>query len=384
MTTQSVQDSPHGLVLDCSQRTAKAAALIITALRGATFAVTENTDWETLLDLAHNNGVLLLVLQSLLEHGVEVPSLVSNAAHQSGMAAERLATELEALLDGLAEERIEVLPLKGPVLSLAVYHDAVLRSSSDLDLLVRDRDFPRAEAFLLSQGFLVLPSGREYHGRFLRGDLLVELHFALASSRFLAFPVHGIWSRSYPWEFRGKPVRMMSKEDLVLYLCFHGSKHRFSRLIWILDVARALRGWPDRDYELLLVHARRQRLAPWLFIGCEVVRSMFPNQLPEAMATVIASSPDAARRARSTVEHLFMADLQVNLNDQRQLYLRAETNVFRRWGCRLEYFTPNGEDYLWARRHRIKPQLMVVVRPFRLLEKYGPRKLWHALFPSRP
>jgi hypothetical protein len=383
MAAQLVQTNPQDPVLDCSLRTAEAAALLITSLRGVAFAVPEHVDWETLLDLAQNHGVLLLVLQSLLENGVEVPNFFTSAARQCRASSERRATELEALLDGLAQQRIDVLPFKGPSMSLALYNDAALRSSNDLDLLVRDEDFPRAEAFLLGEGFFALGLRGEKDRRFRRRDLPVELHFELAFPRFLTVDVRRIWGRSRPGDFRGKPVSMMSKEDLVLYLCFHGLKHGFSRLIWITDVARALRGWPDRDYESLLLYARRQGLQPWLFIGCEVVRAMFPKQLPEAMGEVIALRPKAAQRARRAVARLFSEDLEGSVNDWRQVYLRAETSARQRWRHRQTYFAPTMVDYQWAHRHRIKPELMVVLRPFRLLEKYGFRKSWRALFPSR-
>jgi hypothetical protein len=383
MPAQLVQTNPQDPVLDCSLRTAEAAALLITSLRGVPFAVPEHLDWETLLDLAQNHGVLLLVLQSLLENGVKVPNFFTSAARQCRTSSEKLAAELEALLDGLAQQRIDVLPFKGPAMSLALYNDAALRSSHDLDLLVRDEDFPRAEAFLLGEGFCPLGLRGKKDRRFGRRDLRVELHFELASPRFSTVDVRRIWSRSHPGDFRGKPVCTMSKEDQVLYLCYHGLWHGFSRLIWIMDVARALRGWPDRDYESLLLYARRQSLQPWMFIGCEVVRAMFPKQLPEAMDAVIASRPKAAQRARRAVARLLSEDLDVSVDDWRQLYLRAETSARQRLRFRQTYFVPTDADYQWAHRHRIKPELMVVLRPFRLLEKYGFRKSWRALFPSR-
>ena len=383
MAAQLVQTNPQDPVLDCSLRTAEAAALLITSLRGVPFAVPEHLDWETLLDLAQNHGVLLLVLQSLLENGVKAPDFFASGASQCRTSSERLAAELEALLDGLAQQRIDVLPFKGPAMSLALYNDAALRSSHDLDLLVRDEDFPRAEAFLLGEGFVALGLRGKKDRRFGRRDLRVELHFELASPRFSTVDVRRIWSRSRPGDFRGKPVSMMSKEDLVLYLCYHGLWHRFSRLIWIMDVARSLQGWPDRDYESLLLYARRQGLQPWMFIGCEVVRAMFPKQLPEAMDAVIASCPKAAQRARRAVARLFSEDLEPCVNDCRQLYLSAETSASQRWRYRQKYFVPTVVDYQWAHRHRIKPELMVILRPFRLLENYGFRKSWHALFPSR-
>jgi hypothetical protein len=362
---------------------AEEAALLITCLRELPFDIPEDTNWEILLVLAEQNGVLLLVYRSLLASGADMPGFFRDAARECRAAAESLGAELEALLHNFAENDIEVLPLKGPALALALYGDVALRQSNDVDLLVRRGDFQRGEALLLRCGFTALGAPSEYDRRFLRGGLLIELHFEVASPRFFPFDIDGIWSRSRGVDFCGKPARAMSNIDLVLYLCAHGLKHGFSRLIWILDLARALQALEPHECRELMRQAQRQGLRPWLLIGCEVVRTMFPQQLPIELETAIAAPPEALKRARRAAARLFSADQQVVVNDYRGFYLQAEPNPLKRWQYRLRYLAPTYEDYLWARRRRISPGLMVILRPFRLLEKYGMSRVWQILFPSK-
>lgn len=359
------------------------AALLITCLRELPCDIPEDTNWEILLGLAEQNGVLPLLYRTLLALSADMPGFFRDAARECRTAAELLGAELDSLLLGFVGNGIEVLPLKGPALALALYGDVALRQSNDIDLLVRRDDFPRAEALLLGWDFTALGAPSEHDRRFLRGGLLVELHFELASPRFFPFDINGIWSRSRRIDFRGKPARAMSNIDLVLYLCAHGLKHGFSRLIWILDLARALQGLEAREYRELMRQAQRRGLRPWLLIGCEVVRAMFPQQLPIELDAAMAASPEALMRARRAVAKLFSADQQVVVNDYRGFYLQAEPNPLKRWCYRLRYLAPTYTDYLWARRRRISPRLMVILRPFRLLEKYGPSRVWHILFPSK-
>ena len=360
------------------------AALLITCLRGLPFNLPDDTNWGALLILAEENGVLLLLDRLLLASGVNIAGSFRDAAQECRAAAESLAAALETLLLDFARQGIEVIPLKGPALALALYGDAALRQSNDIDLLVRREDFSNAESLLLGQGFGPLGAASEHDRRFLRGELLVELHFELASPRFFPFDIDGIWSRSIHTDFRGRPARAMSKCDLVLYLCAHGLKHGFSRLIWILDLSHALQGWQPHEYEeLLMKQAHRQGLRPWLLIGCEVVRAMFPQQLPVALDAAIARSPAALERARHTAARLFSMEQQVVVNDYRGFYLQAEPNPLKRWDYRLRYLMPTYTDYLWARRHRISPRLMIILRPFRLLEKYGLSRVWQILFPTK-
>jgi hypothetical protein len=358
------------------------AALLITCLRGLPYLVPEDMDWQVLLDLARENGVLLLVHQSLLAMNADIPAFFCDAARECRVFAEWLADELEGLLHDFREMRVDVLPLKGPALALALYGDVALRSSNDLDLLVRRDDFPRCEALLLDRGFLALGPMSEHDRRFVRNGLLVELHFELASPRDFPFDVDGIWRRSRPNDFRGLSVRAMSDADLALFLCSHGLKHGFSRLIWILDVARALRGWQHSAYKQMVRQARRQGLEPCLLIGCEVVRAMFPQHLPEAMDAATAASPEAVRRARRAAARLFSESLEVVTNDHRGFYLQAEPNTLKRWRYRFRYLMPTYSDDLWARRHRINSGLMIFVRPFRLLQKYGLWGAWRIVFPE--
>jgi hypothetical protein len=357
------------------------AALLATCLRGDPFAVPADTDWDGLQKLARMHGVLALVQKFMREAGVKTPSSFSHAAQSAREAAAALAAELTVLLRVFAERGIEVLPLKGPPLAQSLYGDVNLRPSSDLDLLLRRNDLSRAGTLMQDLGFAARPQS-DYDRRFVRGRLAVELHFELASPQYCRFDTAGLWKRSRSGEFQGQPVRILADDDLVLYLCSHGLKHGYSRLIWILDVARALHGRELCACDELMSHARKLGLLPWLLIGCEVVRAVFPRQLPSAMDAVAATWPKAAERARRAARRLFSEDLSVSLKDHREFYLQAEPDLLRRWRYRLGYLAPTGSDLLWAERHGIEPRLMPLLRPFRLLRRYGLSQARRILFPA--
>ena len=99
------------------------AALLITCLRGLPFVIPHDTDWQVLLELASENGVLLLIDHSLLEKGAETPRFFATAVRESRDVAELFAAELENLLGKFAERGIDTLPLKGPVLAEVLYGD---------------------------------------------------------------------------------------------------------------------------------------------------------------------------------------------------------------------------------------------------------------------
>ncbi|MBT9332638.1 nucleotidyltransferase domain-containing protein [Paracidobacterium acidisoli] len=356
------------------------AALLITCLRGQPFTIPSNIDWHTLQALAAENGVLLPVCRSLSEAGAAIPDFFASAARECGVAAEIFSAELESLLKEFAAQGIDALPLKGPVLAESLYGDAAMRQCNDLDLLVRGGDYPRAEALLLRLGFAASSEIDDYHRRFVRNGVPVELHFGIAPSRYFPFDLDGVWRRSAEGTFRGSPMRVMSDDDLVLFLCLHGLKHGFSRLIWILDVARALNRIRTGDYKALIQRARREGQEAWLLIGCEVVREMLPRQLPPGMDAAIAESPRMAERARRVVAQMFAEDPKV-INEIRAFYLQTERSARRRWRRRLSYLAPTPMDDQWMERYRISRNLVPVLRPLRVLQKYGISRVWRTLFP---
>jgi hypothetical protein len=367
---------------EANHQAANEAALLISCLRGQPFTVLQDLGWQVLLELAEAHGVLLLLDQAFRERHVHTPDFFATAVRKHLDVVARFAAELEELLKQLAKEGIEVLPLKGPVLAEALYGNVTMRSCDDLDLLVRREDFPRAGQLLLDLGFAARTAGDDYHRKFLREGVLVELHYGVASPRSFPFDLDGVWDRARSEQFRDQPMRVMSDGDLVLFLCLHGLKHGFSRLIWISDLARALESVRNDGAQELAKHAQRQGLEQALLIGCQIVREVLPQQLPSEMEALLTESPQAAERARHAVKRLFSEGTGAN-NDPEiwGLYLQTEGSARQRWRRRLSFLMPTAGDYAWAERHRIYRGLMPAIRPFRLLHKYGASRAWRILFP---
>lgn len=358
------------------------AALLVAILRGDAPEITDGIDWNKLCDLATKNGVLAFVHDFLLEAGQEIPLSFMQAAKERRTHSARCADALRALLVEFEKREVDILPLKGPALSLKLYGDATLRQSNDLDLLVRGKDFARAEALLTESGYRPHGTRNEYHRAFLRDGLVVELHFRLSTSRNMPLNVEQMWRRVEKTEFLGAPASAMRREDLALYLCFHGLKHEFSRLIWILDIAQALRGWSSEEYKSLLELARRQDLEQWLLIAFEMARTMLPRHLPEELEAVISSSP-LFESAQRTAAEIFSGKQVTAITDYRRFYLQTGRNRLKRWRYRFSLFTLTPADYAWAGRHKIDARLAIAFRPLRLLRKYGVSGIYRMLFPPQ-
>ncbi len=57
-----------------------------------------------------------------------------------------------------------------------------------------------------------------------------------------------MWERTEKLNLPHGSVSTFCREDLFLALCYHGSKHRWSRLKWLLDIAEILRKVETLDW----------------------------------------------------------------------------------------------------------------------------------------
>lgn len=64
-------------------------------------------------------------------------------------------TTLKRVAQGLKAEQIEFAAFKGPLLQHDLYHDYFDRPSSDIDILVHEKDFQRASACLQNMGYIL-------------------------------------------------------------------------------------------------------------------------------------------------------------------------------------------------------------------------------------
>ena len=142
---------------------------------------------DRLLDLAWSEGVRVQACARLA--AVETITAQRRQdcqawVRQQAAAALGVQGRLRAVLDSLQQARIPVLVLKGAALAHWLSPAPYLRESSDVDLLLADRDDAlRAARVLASLGYaLAYPPGRFTHELSCRhrdGGLGLDLHWAL-------------------------------------------------------------------------------------------------------------------------------------------------------------------------------------------------------------
>jgi len=276
---------------------------------------------EALVDLAEEHGVSSMLFSRLEDLGSAIPQLRRLEASYAKNAFSSLANaaELISLLEVFDQEKIPAMPFKGVVLAASVYHDLTTRPAGDLDILICCADVQRAATILLKQGYTLLTAtqvdgmarprdGYEYHFERQSDGMIVELHLSLYLPKFKReLGMDWIWPQRRTVLLAGAEVPNMSPETTLLVLCMHGTKHTWSRLIWICDVARLLDSVPGLDWQEVAREAQKTGLQRCLALGVLLAHRIAGCSLPGALLQRFESDATAGRLARHIEENLFNA-----------------------------------------------------------------------------
>jgi Uncharacterised nucleotidyltransferase len=267
----------------------------------------ERLDWGMALDQAQEHCVVPLLYAGLRGAAHDaVPEATMALLRDLSLYGARhslyLAAELARILARLDAGGIPAVPYKGPLLAVQAYGSVTLRQPGDLDILIRRQDFEQARDILFSEGY------RSYHEHssaeeqryvadhhdyaFLRAtdQVCVELQWAFSR---LALGYEGVKDRLVQISLAGTVVPSISAEQLLIILCVHGSKHCWSRLQWICDVAELVRTHPSLDWPRLFEEAGRLGARRMLALGLLLARMLLDAELPvEALRCAsICSAP---------------------------------------------------------------------------------------------
>jgi Uncharacterised nucleotidyltransferase len=347
-------------------------------------------DWDALVRLAEEHRITPMLF-SQLGAGSGAPAVTQqrlreafarNAFHSLANAA-----ELIGLLKAFNNERIPAIPFKGVVLGASVYHDLTTRPAGDLDILVHYADLLRATAVLREKGYELQTKVRadgmpaiadyyEYHFERHTDGMVVELRWRLE----LTVPkfkrdlgMDWAWPRRRTTMLAGAEVPCMSPETTLLMLCMHGSKHAWSRLIWICDVARLLDSETGLDWQEVMREAKRSGLRRTLALGVLLAHRVTGAAVPPGVLRRLEADAAASNLAQYIEENLFDAPGSTPPGRVPYSIQLLDWPDRIRWLLSLEWMRPNGRDEAAVTLPKPLHPLYFVVRPFRILLDQSPR-----------
>ena len=205
----------------------------------------------------------------------------------------RLHHDLTRVLSALRRDGIPVIVLKGAYLGAVVYGDIALRPMSDIDLMVRRGDLPKAQALLCDMGYskrdqphvdVDYEAHHHVHPLTRPDGVPVELHWTITRPTApFKIDLDGLWERARPALIGGVEALVLSVEDLLLHLCLHAAfDHQFFlgfRACW--DIRQTIQHHDSEiDWEQLLHRARQWGVSKYVYLTLHLAQDLLGAAVP--------------------------------------------------------------------------------------------------------
>jgi hypothetical protein len=352
--------------------------------------VAASVDWDFLLTAAAENSILPLLARQLSAAAADIvpPSQLErlkNGARANAMRCLVLTAELIKITDLFRSRGIQAMPYKGPVLAVQAYGDVTLREFDDLDIVLRQSDMAKANEVIQEAGYRprfpwIFASGGssvipgEYNYRDEGRRLIVELHTEWTLRHFPVRPdLDDMALRLVPVTLSGHEIPTFGPEDMLPLLCIHGSKDFWERISWIADISEFVQSHPQLDWDQVFRHTDILRARRMLHIGLALAASLLSAPLPDDVSARVQSDPVAAAVVSDVAQRHLRRESPERDAAARFRYRRrmvAGTISGWRYAMRLA-LQPADEDGAMMQLPRQLVPLYAVLRPLRLLRKYG-------------
>jgi hypothetical protein len=346
--------------------------------------------WPDVVAIAARHHLSPIVFEVIAGAGQDLISLeqlkmlreVTTPSTADGMA---LLRELLRLHQAFEAAQILVIPYKGPLLAWVAYGSFIRREYSDLDFAIEQKYIPDAVTVLKSAGYLPQFDPREAHagqdgiapGQYALvshpQEILVEFHTE-RTLRYFPTPIdfQEFAGRLMTVEIGGQRIRTFSIEDTLVMLCVHGAKHFWERLGWVLDIAK-LATAQEVDWTLLMQIAVKLESTRVLLLGLYLAHDLFDAPLPEKLLEEIRRDRTVQELAEKVCEkYADISDPGAGVLARTVFRIRSRDGIGQglRHTWRLA-ITPTESDRQEVRLPRWLTPLYMLVRPCRLLRKYG-------------
>jgi hypothetical protein len=163
-------------------------------------------------------------------------------------------------------------------------------------------------------------------------------------------------------------------EDELVFICIHGAKHLWERLIWIADVAALVTRQSGIDWQAATEIARDVGAERMLYTGLRLASDLLHARLPDGVFAAVQRDAGAAKLAASVRTWLSApaADSAPTLFERVafRLRMRGSGLLAPEYLLRLS-LSPTEEDWMQGRAESRHGFLNALSRPFRLARKYG-------------
>lgn len=351
-------------------------------------------DWDFVFDAARANSITPLVarqLRAVLKGDAAETAPAELARFEATARANvvrslLLSAELIKVLDAFRSREILAIPYKGPALAAEAYGDSTLREFEDLDIILRQRDVPKAHELMLGLGYHAkfpqlfssaagsrrIPG--EYNYRDATDRVVVELHTEATLRHFPIAPDPGEFAaRAVSVRLCGPEVKTLSPEDALVALSIHGSKDFWEKILWIADISELVQSHEELDWRAVWQRAESLRAQRMVCLALTLATGLLDAPLPAEIASRVAHDTVAGSAASEiTRRHMSRESAPRSAAGRFAFRRRMVPAALAGWRYVLRLaVAPAEEDWERMRLPRPLALLYVALRPLRLFRKYA-------------
>lgn len=355
-------------------------------------------NWDYVLRVAGKNAVFPLLGRNLLQKfemslPVDVKAVLVEHLHSHQQRNIFLTRKLLEIVKLFNSNDISILPFKGPLLAVQAYGDLSARHYVDLDILVQPKHLESAVKLLQGAGYepisnigwfnktnWYLSNKKDIYFRSGDGLVNLELHWKLSGSHFaLPFEMNGLWARLEDFNLAGVDLKTLAFDDMIIYLCLHGSRHGWERFGWICDLNELILSREAVDWEQLAKKASDLGCEKVLGLGLYLVHDFFGHRFSFSDWQRIEGDPMLQSCAGKIRAQLFTeSHVVMGLGDRYAYHLKLKEDRWDKWKLHLHYilwylriiFTPRTVDTNIFKFPRVLEPLYYLMRPLRLFYSY--------------
>ena len=254
----------------------------------------DNVNPAILLELANQHDITPLVFDKLKEYKPKIPQdiyadlkycYLFNLAKNRGFWNEFLKINQE-----FRQKNISFVPIKGMDILTRIYPELDLRSLSDIDILIKEKEFNLAQNLLYRMGYQKRLDGlkenywkqEQCHIKFYKEPFLVEIHWGLDFKRGRMAILPRLWERTREITIDNHRIITLSAEDAFFAFALH--LRRFGNILalkQILDTARIINQSSGFDWDYVLEESRRGKMRATIYFILTQTKLFTSANIPE-------------------------------------------------------------------------------------------------------
>ena len=306
----------------------------------------QQIDWQYLIEVATRHKLLPLLYANLSSNDIKA-SIQDIDEKQLQQAFQlnthrnlQLTAELIKTLSYLKENGIEAVSVKGPILAILAYGKYGLRIVSDLDIIVRPKDFAKAQQLLISAQYKPNPINYEAYyqqAQYYKASNIkigIDLHYEFApKNHFATVDSRVFWQNLVTYKLASQEVKIFSLEYSIIHLCLEGIKEHWRWLNRLCDLSELVKN-QHPDWNLLLTSAETLQKKEVVLLGLYLAYIVLDTPLPKFIVEEIDSCFDYLIDKEQIYKFLFRKKFSLTIAIKWYLFL---AQGFPQTSARINY-----------------------------------------------